>query len=44
MEYLSIQSMKTMRYMPELDWKQVGYAVSWIVAIAASTLSVVVFT
>lgn len=43
MEYMSIQSMKTMRYLPELDRKLVGYAVSWIVAIAMSAFGVVAY-
>ena len=43
MEYMSIQSMKTMHYLPELDRKLVGYAVSWIAAIAMSTFGVVAY-
>ena len=44
MEYMSIQSMKTMHYLPELDRKLVGYALSWFVAIAMSTFGVVAWT
>jgi len=43
MPYLSIQSMKTMHYVPQLDRKQIRYGVSWIVAIATSMIGVVVY-
>jgi len=43
MQYMSMQSMKTMHYVPRLDRKLVGYAVSWIVAIAMSTIGVVAY-
>lgn len=43
MTYMSIQSMKTMYYLPEIDRKLIGYAVSWIVAIVSSTVGVVAY-
>lgn len=43
MQLMAMQSMKTMHHVPELDKKLVGYAVSWIVAIAMSTFGVVVY-
>ena len=43
MQNPSIHSLKTMHYLPELDRKQLGYAVSWFVAIAMSTFGVVVY-
>jgi hypothetical protein len=44
MQYMSINSMQTMHYVPEIDVKLVGYAVSWILAIAMSTFGVVACT
>jgi hypothetical protein len=35
--------MMTMHYVPQLDTKLVGYAVSWIVAIVMSTIGVVAY-
>jgi len=43
MQYLSIQSMKTMHYVPQLDRKLIRYGVSWIVAIATSMIGVVAY-
>ena len=43
MQYPAIQSMKTMHYVPRLDRKQIGYAVSWVLAIAMSTVGVVAY-
>ena len=43
MPYMSIQSMKTMHHVPQLDRKLVRYGVSRIVAIATSTIGVVAY-
>ena len=43
MPYLTIQSMMTMHYVPQLDRKLVRYGVSWIVAIATSMIGVVAY-
>ena len=43
MPYMSIQSMKTMHYVPQLDRKLVSHGVSWIVAIATSVIGVVAY-
>jgi hypothetical protein len=43
MPYMSIQSMKTMHHVPQLDRKLVRYGVSLIVAIATSTIGVVAY-
>jgi len=43
MEHLSIQSMKTMQYLPQLDRKVIRRSVAWIVAIATSTIAVVAY-
>ena len=43
MPYMSIQSMKTMHYVPQLDRKLIRYAVSWIAAIATSMIGVVAY-
>jgi hypothetical protein len=43
MQLMTLESMKSMHYIPELDKKIVGYAVSWVVAIAMSTFGVVVY-
>lgn len=43
MPYLTIQSMMTMQYVPQLDRKLVRYGVSWLVAIATSMIGVVAY-
>jgi len=43
MPHLTIQSMKTMQYAPQLDGKLIRYALSWAAAIATSTAAVVAF-
>lgn len=43
MEYLSIQSMQTMQYLPQINRKFLRYGVSWIIAIASSTIAVAVY-
>ena len=43
MQYMSIQSMKTMHYVPKLDRKLLRYGASWMVAIAAAMIGVVVY-
>jgi len=43
MEHLTMQSMMTMHYLPQLDRKPIRYAVSWIVAIATSMVGVVAY-
>ena len=43
MPYLTMQSMMTMHYVPELDRKLIRYGVSWIVAIATSMIGVVAY-
>ena len=43
MQYLSMQSMKTMHYVPELDGKLLRYGVSSIAAIAVSLTCVVAY-
>jgi len=43
MQYLTIQTMKTMHYVPQLDGKLLRYAVSWIVAIATSVIGVAAY-
>ena len=43
MEYLSIQSMQTMQYLPQINRKFLRYGVSSIVAIATSAIAVVVY-
>ena len=43
MPYLTMQSMMTMHYVPQVDWKLVGYGASWIVAIATSMIGVVAY-
>ena len=43
MQHFATQSMVTMRYAPKLDRKQIGYAVSCLVAFATSTISIVAF-
>jgi hypothetical protein len=43
MEYLSIQSMQTMQYLPQINRKFFRYGISSIVAIATSTIAVVAF-
>jgi len=43
MQNLTIQSMKTMHYLPQIDRKMLRYAVSWILAIATSMIGVVAY-
>ena len=43
MPYMSLHSMMTMHYLPQLDRKQIRYGVSWIAAIAASMIGVVAY-
>lgn len=43
MPYMTVQSMMTMHYVPQLDRKLVRYGVSWIVAIATSMIGVVAY-
>ncbi len=43
MHYMSTHSMMTMHNAPQLDRKMLRYAVSWIVAIATSTIGVVAY-
>lgn len=43
MPYMTIQSMMTMHYVPQIDRKLVRYGVSWIVAIAMSMVAVVAY-
>ena len=43
MPFMTIQSMMTMHYVPQLDRKLFRYGVSWIVAIAASMIGVVAY-
>lgn len=42
MNYMSTHSLKTMHYIPKLGRKQVGYGLSWMLAIATSTIGVAV--
>jgi len=43
MEFTTIQHMQTMQYLPQIDKKLLRRGVSWIVAIATSTLAVVAY-
>jgi hypothetical protein len=43
MEFMTIQHMQTMQYLPQIDKKLLRRGVSWIVAIATSTLAVVAY-
>jgi len=43
MEHLTIQSMMTMHYLPQLDRKLLRYVASWIAAIATSMIGVVAY-
>ncbi|MDH3613225.1 MAG: hypothetical protein OEU90_11560 [Gammaproteobacteria bacterium] len=43
MPFMTIQSMMTMHYVPQLDRKLIRYGVSWIVAIATSMIGVVAY-
>lgn len=43
MPYMSIQSMKTMHHVPQLDRKPLRYGASWIVLIATSMIGVVAY-
>lgn len=43
MPYMTMQSMMTMQYVPQLDWKIIGYGVSWVVTVATSMIGVVAF-
>jgi hypothetical protein len=43
MQYLSMQSMVTMQYVPELDSKLIGYGALWIVVVATSVIGVLTF-
>lgn len=43
MPYLTIQGMKTMHCLPQLDRKLLRYAISWIVAIATSTFGIAAY-
>lgn len=43
MQHLSMHSMMTMHYVPQLDRKMIGYGVSWILAIATSMVGVAVY-
>ena len=43
MQYLSMQSMKTMHDVPQLDRKLLRYGVSWIAAIAVSLTCVAAY-
>lgn len=43
MPYLSIQSMKTMHHVPQLDRKLLRYGASWIVVIGTSMIGVVAY-
>lgn len=43
MQFYSMQSLKTMHYLPKFDRKKVGLAVSWMLAIAASTIGMVAY-
>lgn len=41
MQHMTTQSMKTMQYVPKLDQKLLRYALSFMAAIATSTVAVV---
>ncbi len=41
MQYLTMQSMATMQYVPELDYKLIGYGVLWMLAIVTSVVGVI---
>ena len=43
MQYLTTQGMATMQYVPELDYKLIGYGVLWMLAIVASVIGVIAF-
>lgn len=43
MQYLSMQSMMTMHYVPQLDRKLIRYGVAWILAIATSVIGVAAY-
>lgn len=43
MQYLSMQSMVTMQYVPRLDNKLIGYGALWIMVIATSVIGVLAF-
>jgi len=43
MHYMSMQSMITMHYVPQLDKKLIRYGVSWLVAIATSMIGVAAY-
>ena len=43
MQDLTIQSMKTMHYVPRIDRKMLRYGVSWILAITTSMIGVVAY-
>lgn len=43
MIHLSIQSMKTLHYIPKLDGKLLAYGIAWLAVIAAATIGVVAF-
>lgn len=43
MQNLTIQSMMTMQYVPQLDRKMIRYGVSWLLAIATSVVGVAAY-
>lgn len=43
MNYMSMHSLMTMHYLPKFDRRVVRYGVSWLLAIATSTIGVVVY-
>lgn len=43
MEFMTIHSMQTMQYLPQIDRKLLRRGVSWLVAIATSTIAVVAY-
>ena len=43
MQDLTIQSMKTMQYLPQIDRKMLRHVASWMLAIATSMIGVVAF-
>ncbi len=43
MQDLTIQSMKTMQYLPRIDRKILRHAASWMLAVATSMIGVAVY-
>lgn len=43
MEFMTIHNMQTMQYLPQIDKKLLRRGISWVVAIATSTIAIVAY-